>query len=53
MSTQTFDRTQTPLIFELGQDGRANSYVEEGEPLERFLPADLLRGDLPDRKSVV
>jgi glycine dehydrogenase subunit 2 len=47
VSTQTFDRTQTPLIFELGQDGRANRYVEEGESLERFLPADLLRGDLP------
>ncbi|HEV7178863.1 MAG TPA: aminomethyl-transferring glycine dehydrogenase subunit GcvPB [Candidatus Baltobacteraceae bacterium] len=47
MSTQTFDRTQSPLIFELGQKGRANRYVEPGKPLETFLPKSLLRDDLP------
>jgi glycine dehydrogenase subunit 2 len=47
VSTQAFDRTASPLIFELGQDGRANSYVEAGPPLEQFLPKDALRGDLP------
>ena len=40
MSTPTFDRTFSPLIFELGQEGRANRYVEEGKPLEQFLPED-------------
>ena len=47
VSTPTFDRTASPLIFELGQDGRANRYVEEGKPLEQFLPKDVLRDDLP------
>ncbi|MGC2130687.1 MAG: aminomethyl-transferring glycine dehydrogenase subunit GcvPB [Candidatus Aquilonibacter sp.] len=47
MSTPTFDRTFSPLIFELGQEGRANRYVEEGKPLEQFLPKDVLRADLP------
>ncbi len=47
MSTPAFDRTASPLIFELGQDGRANRYVEEGPPLEQFLPKDVLRADLP------
>ena len=48
MSTQTFDRTdESPLIFELGQTGRANRYVERGKPLETFLPATALRDDLP------
>jgi glycine dehydrogenase subunit 2 len=36
-----------PLIFELGQEGRANRYVEAGKPLDRFLPAALIREDLP------
>jgi glycine dehydrogenase subunit 2 len=36
-----------PLIFELGQDGRANEYVESGKPLGAFLPEDMLRGELP------
>jgi len=36
-----------PLIFELGQEGRANRYVEQGKPLDRFLPAALIREDLP------
>jgi len=47
VSTPTFDRTASPLIFELGQEGRANRYVEEGKPLEQFLPKDMLRADLP------
>ena len=36
-----------PLIFELGQEGRANRYVEEGQPLQRYLPAAVVRDDLP------
>lgn len=36
-----------PLIFELGQEGRANRYLEEGKPLATFLPRDVLRDDLP------
>jgi glycine dehydrogenase subunit 2 len=36
-----------PLIFELGQTGRANRYLEEGKPLDTFLPSSLLRDDLP------
>src|SRR5580658_9753262 len=36
-----------PLIFELGQEGRANRYLEEGKPLKSFLPASVLRDDLP------
>jgi len=47
MSTQTFDRTLSPLIFDLGQKGRANQYVEPGKPLDAFLPKSLLREDLP------
>jgi glycine dehydrogenase subunit 2 len=37
----------SPLIFDLGQDGRANRYVEKGKPLDQFLPRNLLRDDLP------
>jgi glycine dehydrogenase subunit 2 len=47
VSTQTFDRTESPLIFQIGQDGRANKYVENGKPLDAFLPKDLLRSELP------
>jgi glycine dehydrogenase subunit 2 len=36
-----------PLIFELGQTGRANCYLEDGKPLENFLPSSLIRDDLP------
>jgi glycine dehydrogenase subunit 2 len=36
-----------PLIFELGQEGRANRYLEEGKPLETFLPPAVLRDELP------
>jgi glycine dehydrogenase subunit 2 len=48
MSTRTSDlRSGEPLIFEIGQHGRANRYVEAGKPLETFLPKRLLRDDLP------
>jgi glycine dehydrogenase subunit 2 len=36
-----------PLIFESGQEGRANRYFEEGKPLETFLPTRVLRDELP------
>src|SRR6185312_6207963 len=41
------DTSQSPLIFELGQEGRANRYVDAGPPLDTFLPASVLRDDLP------
>jgi glycine dehydrogenase subunit 2 len=47
MSTPAFDRTASPLIFELGQEGRANRYVEPGKPLETFVPKAMLRDELP------
>ena len=37
----------TPLIFETGQDGRANRYLPEGPALDTLLPADALRDELP------
>jgi glycine dehydrogenase subunit 2 len=37
----------TPLIFDVGQTGRANRYVAPAPPLREFLPADVLRDDLP------
>jgi glycine dehydrogenase subunit 2 len=37
----------TPLIFELGQEGRANRYLEAKQPVEAFLPAAVRRDDLP------
>jgi len=37
----------TPLIFETGQEGRANCYLPEGPPLEELLPKDALREELP------
>jgi glycine dehydrogenase subunit 2 len=40
-------RTSEPLIFELGQPGRANRYLEAGKPLDSFLPRATLRDDLP------
>ena len=39
--------TRSPLIFEQGQPGRANRYVPSDARLEEFLPADVLRRDLP------
>jgi glycine dehydrogenase subunit 2 len=37
----------TPVIFELGQTGRANRYLPEGPQLDAYLPASALRDDLP------
>src|SRR5579862_7376545 len=42
-----FDASVTPLIFELGQEGRANRYLDEGKPLATFLPQPVLRDVLP------
>ncbi|HVR46151.1 MAG TPA: aminomethyl-transferring glycine dehydrogenase subunit GcvPB [Candidatus Binatia bacterium] len=36
-----------PLIFDLGQPGRANRYFEDGKPLDAFLPKSVLRDELP------
>jgi len=47
MTRLASDHTASPLIFELGQDGRANRYIDEGGPLTDFLPKDALRADLP------
>ena len=43
-----------PLIFELGQPGRANRYLEQSRPLESFLPEEVLREDLelPDNSEL-
>jgi glycine dehydrogenase subunit 2 len=37
----------TPLIFETGQEGRANSYLPEAPALDTLLPKEALRDDLP------
>jgi len=37
----------TPLIFEQGQEGRANRYFPPGDSLTSFLSQDVLRTDLP------
>ena len=37
----------TPLIFETGQEGRANRYLPSGPALEGLLPKDALRDELP------
>ena len=47
MSRLASDHTASPLIFELGQDGRANRYVDSGAPLTDFLPKNVLRDELP------
>jgi glycine dehydrogenase subunit 2 len=54
VSQSTSERAGVPLIFESGQDGRANRYVEEGKPLETFLPKRVLRDDLalPDNSEL-
>ncbi|MGA8535445.1 MAG: aminomethyl-transferring glycine dehydrogenase subunit GcvPB [Candidatus Tumulicola sp.] len=41
------ERTAPALIFDQGQEGRANRYLDRGKALDRFLPAALLRDDLP------
>ncbi|MDP9112002.1 MAG: aminomethyl-transferring glycine dehydrogenase subunit GcvPB [Candidatus Eremiobacteraeota bacterium] len=47
MSRLASDHTASTIIFEQGQEGRANRYVESGAPLSDFLPTDALRADLP------
>ncbi len=47
MSTPASDHTASPLIFESGQDGRANRYFASGKPLSELLPREMLREDLP------
>jgi glycine dehydrogenase subunit 2 len=47
VSAQASDATSTPLIFELGREGRANRYVEAGKPAGAFMPPSVLRDDLP------
>ncbi|HET7812931.1 MAG TPA: aminomethyl-transferring glycine dehydrogenase subunit GcvPB [Candidatus Baltobacteraceae bacterium] len=47
MSRLASDHTASPLIFEIGQDGRANKYVDGGGELSDFLPESALRGELP------
>ncbi len=37
----------TPLIFELGQAGRANRYLPPAPALDEFLPPGVLRAELP------
>lgn len=39
--------SETPLIFETGQDGRANRYLPAGPALEELLPRAALRDELP------
>jgi glycine dehydrogenase subunit 2 len=34
-------------IFELGQRGRATAYVERAKPLDKFLPSEVVRKELP------
>ena len=38
---------ETPLIFESGHPGRAGRYLPPGPALDEFLPAAMLRDDLP------
>ncbi|HEY9179602.1 MAG TPA: aminomethyl-transferring glycine dehydrogenase subunit GcvPB [Candidatus Baltobacteraceae bacterium] len=47
MTRLASDHTASPVIFELGQEGRANRYVDPGAPLTDFLPKNVLRDDLP------
>ncbi len=51
MSSQPSERSKgkvgVPLIFETGQKGRANRYLESGQPLENYLPKSVLRNELP------
>jgi glycine dehydrogenase subunit 2 len=47
MSPLASDTSSSPLIFEMGQEGRATPYVETGKPLDAFLPKSLLRDELP------
>src|SRR3984957_12021204 len=47
MSPPTSSKSAEPLIFELGQEGRANRSLDEGKALDTFLPKSLVREDLP------
>src|SRR5581483_6204112 len=47
MSPLASDTSASPLVFEMGQEGRATPYVESGKPLDAFLPKNLLRDELP------
>jgi glycine cleavage system P protein (glycine dehydrogenase) subunit 2 len=47
MSRLASDHSASPLIFEQGQAGRANRYVDADRPIEEFLPKQILRDDLP------
>jgi glycine dehydrogenase subunit 2 len=47
MSHAAESRDGVPLIFELGQPGRSNRYLDPGKPLDVFLPRAVLREDLP------
>ena len=47
MSRLASDHTASSLIFDIGQDGRANKYVESGPPLTDYLPKNALRDELP------
>src|SRR6195952_5365376 len=39
--------SDTPLIFDMGQEGRANRYVPHAPALDTLLPKAMLRDDLP------
>ncbi|MFN2448438.1 MAG: aminomethyl-transferring glycine dehydrogenase subunit GcvPB [Candidatus Baltobacteraceae bacterium] len=47
MSRLASDHTASPLIFEMGQEGRANRYLDEAPELGDYLPQDVLRSELP------
>ncbi len=47
MSRLASDHTASPLIFQTGQDGRANRYLDAGRDLAEFLPPEALREELP------
>ncbi len=47
MTRLASDHTASPLIFELGQEGRANRYLDSGAAHTDFLPKAALRDDLP------
>ncbi len=53
MPTSTYNEP-IPLIFETGQSGRANHYVEHGQSHDTFVPSSLLRDDLalPDNSEL-
>ncbi len=42
-------KSGVPLIFETGQKGRANRYLEAGQPLENYLPKSVCATSCPCR----